>query len=850
MVASVADLPGLLAVAGRAAPQLRILEDFTPADPRLVVRYAVDGNRFRIHPGSLGDPVQTLRMLTATAEAIDLFVIERHGFSLSDLIEVALRYSDRRIAILSPDWPSGDMLAAPKGSQPESLRARARRIARTPAAVTDAEMAAATALRDIADGCCAACASPDRAAAAWRWATRPASALKVDLFPGAEHLGPVLAVGTADGDRPVPAAILISALAAAAGELARDAARDEACAMRMQLVTQRRTLGIFGISPPGTPGTAVMVPGHRHAFVAGIASGLDHNGLARSLADAAHEADSITAETIREAAGSFDPDGSVFRLIIYGGPVPGPAGLRDGLMCIHVDELLSAALDADDAAADGGFGRDLLWQFIDELATLPGVTELSAWDFSDIWRVWLSRGALNPGGHRDQQVVAVTLPDNEIWERATGWEPLEMVLTGAGLPASWEWTFAQLDEPGQATVGFLHNVFLLLAGPLLVLHVPLEQELAGLGIDPAFAIGVAEGIRLTVLNNPGVASVLPASDAAPLVCHLRLQGGRLPDTPAGHVGVRMAASAGPVPGIDLIFGADWLELLAEDPGSGHGVLGRALAEGLRQALNLTADACQEFFTAWCRAVPVAALRRAHTTLPPGFQGRSRLPRSPATAARARRAVAATIVPAGVPRAIYVGQGASGLLRDVIMPAAASTLAAAVSAWSPETVITVAECLNDAHAERARRAGELALALTAPWGERWQAMALDQPDLALITRPLELVLEMLLARTSAGSINADVFDIAEATDVADLTLTVSLDLAAVRSQLHELEVILDDDGQFAVTGALPERRAPLSTRPPTSVPSGLTGHACAPGPCPPSLCSSASASLGCARNSCR
>ena len=94
-----------------------------------------------------------------------------------------------------------------------------------------------------------------------------------------------------------------------------------------------------------------------------------------------------------------------------------------------------------------------------------GVTELSAWDFSDIWQVWLSRGTLNPGGHRDQQVVAVTLPDNETWERAAAWEPLEMVLTGAGLPASWEWTFAKLDEPGQATGGFLHNIFLLLADP-------------------------------------------------------------------------------------------------------------------------------------------------------------------------------------------------------------------------------------------------------------------------------------------------------------------------------------------------------------------------------------------------
>lgn len=804
VTASPAHMRELLAAAGRAARQLRILEDFAPADPRLVVRYAVAGNRFRIHPGSLGDPVQTLRAITATAEAIDPFVIERHGFSLSDLIEVALRYSDCRMATLSDHWPSGEMPAEPRDSRPESLRAHALRIARTPAAVTDAEIAAARTLHDNADGFLSACANPDRAAAAWRWATQPASALNIDLFPGAEHLGPVFAVSAADGDWPVPAALLISALAAAAGELAREAARDEVCTIRMHLVTQRRALGIFGISPPGTPGgTAVVVPGHRHAFVAGIASGLDHDSLIRSLADAADEADGITAEMIQQAGGSFDPGGSVFRFIIYGGPVRGPAGRRDGQVCVHVDELLSAALDADDAAAGEGFGRDLLWQFIDELATLPGVTELSAWDFSDIWQVWLSRGTLNPGGHRDQQVVVVTLPDNETWERAAAWEPLEMVLTGAGLPTSWEWTFAQLDEPGQATVGFLHNIFLLLADPKLVLHVPLEHELADLGIDPAFAIGVAEGIRLTVLNNPGVASVLLAASAAPLVCHLRLQSDRLPDTPAGHVGVRMAASAGPVPSIDLIFGADWLELLAEDPGSGHGVLGRAIAEGLRQVLNLTEQACQEFFTAWCRAVPVAALRRAHTTLPPGVQGRYRLPRSPATAARARRAVAAAIVPAEVPRAIYIGQGAFGLLREIIMPAAASALAAAVSEWSPESLITVAECLNDAHTERARRAGELALALTAPWGERWQAMALDQPEPALITRPLELVLEMLLARTSAGSMNADIFDIAEATDLANLALSVSLDLAAARSHLHGLEVILDEDGQFAVTGALPE-----------------------------------------------
>lgn len=804
MIASPAHLPELLAAAGRSARQLRILEDFAPADPRLVVRYAIEGNRFRIHPGSLSDPLLTLRAIAATAEAIDPFITDRHGFSLTDLIEVALRYSDRRIVMLHHHWPSGDMPGDPHDSRQESPRARARRIARTPGAVTDAEIAAASALHNIVDGCLSACANPDRATAAWRWATRPADTLDVDLFPGAGHLGPVLSVGTANGDWPVPAALLISALTAAAGELAREAARDKASAMRMQLVTERRALDIFGMSPPDTPGgTAVVLPGHRHAFVAGMASGLDHDGLVQSLADTADAVGDITAEMIQEAGGGFGSGGSVFRFIIYGGPVRGPAGRHGGLGCVHVDELLSAALDADNAATGEGLGRDLLWQFIEELATLPGVAELSAWDFSDIWQVWLSWGTLNPGGHRDQHVVAVAFPDNAAWDRAAEWEPLETVLTGAGLPASWEWTFAHLDEPGQATVGYLRNIFLLLAEPPLVLHVPLQQELADLGVDPAFAIGVAEGIRLTVLNNPGVARVLPAVQAAPLVCHLRLQGGRLPDTPVGHVGVRLAASAGPVPSIDLITGADWLELLAEDPGSGHSVLGRAIAKGLRQALNLTEQAYQEFFAAWCRAIPVAALRRAHTTLPPGFQDRNRLPRSPATAARARRALAAAIVPAGVPRAIYVGQGAFGLLNDIIMPAAASALAAAVSGWSPEAVITVAECLNDAHAERARRAGELALALTAPWGERWQAMALDQPEPVLITRPLELVLEMLLARTAAGSVNADRFDIAEATDLADQALSVSLNFAAARNRLHDLQVILDDDGQFAITGAPPD-----------------------------------------------
>jgi hypothetical protein len=91
VIASPSDLPGLLSAARSAAPQLKFLEDFWPADPRLEVRFAIQGQRFRSHPGSYSDPLRALRAVVATAGAIDPFTIERFGFGLGDLVEVARR---------------------------------------------------------------------------------------------------------------------------------------------------------------------------------------------------------------------------------------------------------------------------------------------------------------------------------------------------------------------------------------------------------------------------------------------------------------------------------------------------------------------------------------------------------------------------------------------------------------------------------------------------------------------------------------------------------------------------------------------------------------------------------------
>ena len=223
-----------------------------------------------------------------------------------------------------------------------------RRIARTPVTVTDAELSAAPWADAEPGDWTAACEYPDRAEAAWRWATRPAAEMHVDLFPGAERLGAVLAAGALGRDWPVPAALVVSAVAVAAAVLAREAAGDEQSARRMQEVTQRRALAAFGhrvapapapdpqateaagsFPPPEAP-VAVIAPASRHVFVVGLASGLEWDSLGRSLRAAAAAVAEITPDMVCAADDTFDPSGSLYRVVIHGGPVPGPATAHRG----------------------------------------------------------------------------------------------------------------------------------------------------------------------------------------------------------------------------------------------------------------------------------------------------------------------------------------------------------------------------------------------------------------------------------------------------------------------------------------------------------------------------------------
>ena len=97
------DLAALLDEVTSRVP-LHHLEDYVPADPRLVVVVRWRNELFRIMPGSLERPVAMIERARIVAEAIDGTLVDALGFSLSDICELILRRIDSVAAVLAPAW--------------------------------------------------------------------------------------------------------------------------------------------------------------------------------------------------------------------------------------------------------------------------------------------------------------------------------------------------------------------------------------------------------------------------------------------------------------------------------------------------------------------------------------------------------------------------------------------------------------------------------------------------------------------------------------------------------------------------------------------------------------------------
>jgi hypothetical protein len=806
-----ADLRRLLAAARKTAPQLRLLEDCWQSDPRFVVRHSAGGERLRVHPGAYTDPSQTLRVLASAADAVDDVVLDRHGFALSDLIEAALRYSDWRLALVAPAWPAGPIPKDEPAPDGEDVRRRVKRIASAPVVVDDDEVDAVVLAHAASEAWTTRCAYPDRAAVAWAWATVPADGLEIVLEPRAQTFGTALAIDTPAGPQLVPAAMVISALTAATGRLAAEVAGDAESTRRLQTATEARVLDLLRtpaqVAPSDTSDALLaaksslprvglgmtILPAARHAFALMVASGLGARELSRSLDEADTALDGIDAHDVRNLGVPLDATGVVCRIVIYGGPLheqrPGPGQN----IHVHVEDLASVILDAQRC----DLGPDLVFQFLDEAACMPGVEHLFNTDFTDLWRHWKRHGVINPTGIAGVAVAVDPTPDDEAWTTSAAWEPIEAALDSGGLPPVSDWHIAKLDEPGQATFWTASgDVCLVLTDLPLIVGTVMGDTLGGLGLDRAFGSGIADGLLLTALRFPGVAAALATPDGSAMSIVIQFTMDRsAPDDE--HVAIGVVASRSPV-AIGLLLGPDWLELLATDAHQAHRVLGQALLHGIEQLREPSGQPAWDairgsFITAWETAPPVVLIQFAETTIDYRAKGQVSLPRSHASRARARRLLAREVVHRKVPAGLYRGAKAIAIANEQIVPAVHAALAKLIGAWSREAVLAVAEHLNDAYAERARAASELEQALAAPWASNWRTQALEGPDAVQQTRPLELVLESLVAEPPTGVMLPDRFDIAEVADLAYLAVEMATALVGAERRLHSLAVIVDKGG---------------------------------------------------------
>jgi hypothetical protein len=530
-----------------------------------------------------------------------------------------------------------------------------------------------------------------------------------------------------------------------------------------------------------------------------IVTALDPETLEELLATADDDLLALDVEDVRRLGVPVDQTGLVLPLVVYGGPYHEPIRERGPIAHLHVEDLVAMVQELDQEKLD----RDVLLQFLEELVTLPGVDHFLSFDAADTWRHWRHLGVLNPTGEMGVALAVHPRPDNSAWSTAAAWEPAERVLSTMGLPPSWLWASARLDERGHATLfSSDKEALFVLTEPQLVVRTTLDNPLPSLGIDASFGYGIADGIFLTLLNRPETARLLCESCPRPILINVDFTADRQPGVDDQRIAIGWRTSNEPVPIIDLLLGPDWFELLAEDPTDAHRALGHVLLVSLEALPPPEDDAHRDkarshFLEAWCSAPPVAMIHFQETTRDFRPQRAFVLPRTFASRARAKRLVAQAVTRAGVDACVLADDAARRFLRDRLLPLIDETLTSLLARWSPDALLAVAEQVNDAYGERARAVAEIERALAAPWAATWQAISRSAPEESEMTRPLDLLLERLLITPLSGSIVPDRFDIADAADLVAYALETALALDSATRRLHQLGVVVADDGRVAL-----------------------------------------------------
>ncbi|WP_019061576.1 hypothetical protein [Streptomyces prunicolor] len=804
------DLPGLIDAIVRAAPGRGVRTGRDPSDLRAGVGSTVSGERLLVHPGQLDHTLLVLRSLELTALAVDQPLREAVGFGIGDVLDLALRITDRALSALTPAWP--EPYVSPDDAPEHRLACR----------ITSAEVDAATAIAtaDPVD-LVPSCRHPEHARRALTWLTSPIKDLPLRYRPHAPLLGPVLAV-TAHGRRlPVPAGAATDAIAPAATRLfallppAELAAAEE----RLQEVTVARLAQLLGVDHfPAIPGRVCRMTSPTHRYDIAVVSALADGALSGRV----EEGRAALADT---------PPGHG-RLVVYGGPRVLTRELIRDTAFLHVEELAEILHQSNGDPT-------LAALFILELTEHPGVHGVAYLDALDAWSLWHRNATLLlPGPDRDGIAFVPVTPCDEVWEHAAVHAATDRVLSAAGLPCVRDFTRVTPVAPERGARGtracleYRSSEGTLLirtstVPPMVIVAVPSQQR--GGPLDARGMDDLADSLHTTLTTIEPVVAHATLPDGAPLIVDMtvsaephQLPTGAMDSADDADAEERLLVLAGSDPEtarIGLVVDPPLLAAFAGDGQQGHRILGRLVHELITQVRTGRAAGpgtdIDTFTDAWNNAHPLLLLAGITNSWPaarPAFT----LPRTPHLHARALRAAAAAVRRASVPVGTWHGADACrpGGPAEQLLHALETELADQISAHQPALFGELARHLNAAWSHRTRSHTTITVNLAAPWADNWaEESRRQQQDAMTATSALHLLLQQALVTPPAGDRPVDVLAVAELVALAEVVYTTGIAAVSAARRLHDLVLTIDPSGLFN-----------LSADPNTSAPAQGTANA--------------------------
>lgn len=844
-------------------------DDWIPCDPRLLVRNRIGGRRRPVHPGLLSRPQDLVPTVLEHAECIDPLLVDTLGFGLSDVAELAMRIMEAERLVLGPHW-TGQRPSDP--SEPatvsvEEAQAAQRLLAGWAQSASDAGLPApllAAGDESMESDRC------ERLVAALVWCAREASDIAAQrgwLLRGALFVGH-------DGQlAPAPAGVVMDGLAAATLALVKHTAAGLKPARRRssrrrgqpsdpttQLLAIARgkvVMSLRGlpahvfagaVTDTGQEMTAIVAPGGRHLVAVQVIADTDPKGVPREL-DRAHKllrrvrpasilqlpsgaADAAevalptdlpfdAAATSSTGTRVVRSDVEVRRVTLVAGPWRRPRLNRRGVVTMTVDEWC-------DLVAQSGGDPEEFWAFLDELAQLPGLRAVEAFELRDLWSLFREVGLLYPGGDQDADLVVPPRDCTLEWEDAAQADGIDEVLDRLGLPALREWPLHSPVRDRIATVSCRHPTrhVLINAAPALAVGAdPGDGE----DFDPGLVFTLAEAVRDGVTQlyaraaEPDGSTAIQAGWAA---WRTATDGDA---TLVELLAVPESKDKGPIwfagmtpDGFLITYDRQRFTQLATQ--EVHDLVGNALSEAVAMRTAVTAsveavepgiidgrallagapravEAAGAFIQGWRELSPTIRIGHHHTVAfaPTGGPGsRVGIP----ARHRAERRLAQALHRAAVPAQQVTGAEASRLLIATVCPAALKVLIDDLAQFEPTNALrVVAREVERVWAERARLQRQRAARLVSGW----EPADTDGDPLeeTITCRAADLVIEAMLHTPPPGTAVLDHRDWERLLLEAALCLELSGRATSNTLGLDRVAVEIDDTGACR-TGVISSR----------------------------------------------